>query len=104
MAVGGMVLLTHLSLNVQGERTAYGAFHRIKDTYVRVRGHLPVAVPTIVADPGDLCFLDFWMNPLGLERTRMMAFSAYDACDDIPPNFGTTKQPRFAGFKECNHA
>ena len=31
----------------------------------RIREHLPRGVHTIVADPGDLCFFDFWLNPLG---------------------------------------
>ena len=37
-----------------------------------------------MADPGDLCFLDFWLNPLGAENTRMVAFANYSACAEFP--------------------
>ena len=82
-AVALVAMLGHLAFNWQGERIAFDAFHQIKETYVRIRQRLPEDVRTIVADPGDLCFLDFWMNPLGSERVRMMAFAAYDRCDQI---------------------
>ncbi len=77
-------LVVHLVVNVSGAAVAHEAFHAIKRTYVRIREHLPQGVGTIVADPGDLCFLDFWLNPLGVERIRMMAFANYAACDQFP--------------------
>ena len=76
-------MLVHSGFNWQGERIAFDAVHQIKDTYVRIREHIPPGTRTIVADPGDLCFLDFWMNPLGSERVRMIPFAAYDRCDLI---------------------
>jgi hypothetical protein len=83
MVAGAAMLMLHLTVNLRGEQIAYGAFHRIKDTYVRIHQHLPGNVTEIAADPGDLCFLDFWMNPLGSERTRMVPFAAYASCADI---------------------
>ncbi len=78
------VLATQLCFSWRGEQVAYSAYHRIKDTYVRIREHLPPDVRTIVADPGDLCFLDFWLNPLGVERVKIMAFANYSRCDELP--------------------
>jgi hypothetical protein len=63
---------------------AFEAFHRVKDTYVRILERLPEGTRTVVADPGDLCFLDFWMNPLGSEPVRMVPFAAYQRCDQMP--------------------
>jgi hypothetical protein len=83
VGAGAAALMLHLTVNVGAEQIAYGAFHRIKDTYVRIHQRLPASVTEIAADPGDLCFLDFWMNPLGVERTRMVPFAAYAACADI---------------------
>lgn len=82
VAAAGL-LLVHFQFNLQGERIAYSAFHHIKDTYVRIRQRLPEATRTVVADPGDLCFLDFWMNPLGVERVKMVPFAAYDRCEQM---------------------
>jgi dolichyl-phosphate-mannose-protein mannosyltransferase len=87
-------MLGHLACNWQGERIAFDAFHRIKETYVRIRLGLPADVRTIVADPGDLCFFDFWMNPLGSERVRMMAFAAYEHCDQIRTGVVLTQSNR----------
>lgn len=76
-------LTVHLAFNHQGIGLAYDSYHRIKDTYGRIRSQLPPEVTTLSGDPGDLCFFDFWMNPLGSERVRMMAFAAYSTCEDI---------------------
>jgi hypothetical protein len=84
-AVAAAILLTHLSFNWQGEQLAYNAYHRIKGTYARIRERLPTDVKTIIADPGDLCFFDFWLNPLGVERVRMVAFANYSGCHEIEP-------------------
>jgi 4-amino-4-deoxy-L-arabinose transferase-like glycosyltransferase len=92
MALAAM--LGHLVFNWQGERLAFDAFHRIKETYGRILVRLPDGVRTIVADPGDLCFFDFWMNPLGSERVRMMAFAAYDRCDQIGAGVVLTQSNR----------
>ena len=89
-----LAMLGHLACNWQGERLAFDAFHQIKDTYVRIRLRLPEGVQTIVADPGDLCFFDFWMNPLGSERVRMMAFAAYEHCDRINTGVVLTQSNR----------
>jgi len=83
MAVGLMLLVTHTYFSWRAERVAYGAFHRIKDTYVRIREHLPDDVRTLSGDPGDLAFFDFWMNPLRSVRVRMVPFNAYQRCDQI---------------------
>ena len=77
------VLLIHVYFNWRGEQIAYGAYHRIKGTYARIREHLPQGVRTIVGDPGDLCFFDFWLNPLGSERVRMVPFASYERCADM---------------------
>jgi hypothetical protein len=83
-AAGLLILAVHLAFNWQGERIAYDAFHRIKGTYTRIREHLPTDVRTIIGDPGDLCFFDFWLNPLGVERVRVTAFANYSRCDELP--------------------
>ena len=80
---GVLALAVHSWFNWKGEQIAFGSFHRIKDTYVRIREHLPEDTRTIVADPGDLCFFDFWMNPLESERVRMVPFAVYDRCEQI---------------------
>ena len=77
------LLLVHLDFNWQGERVAFESYHRIKDGYIRIRAHLPQDTRTIAGDPGDLCFFDFWMNPLGVERVRMVPFAAYTDCSQI---------------------
>ena len=64
---------------------AYNAYHRIKGTYARIRERLPRDVPAVIADPGDLCFFDFWLNPLGAEPVRMIAFANYSRCDEMRP-------------------
>jgi hypothetical protein len=81
--LGSVAMVVHLHFNLQGERIAYDAFHHVKDTYVRIRSRLPAATREVVADPGDLCFLDFWMNPLGIERVKMVPLAAIDRCDQI---------------------
>jgi hypothetical protein len=87
-------LAGHLAYNWQGARLAFDAFHTIKETYVRIRLRLPADVGTISGDPGDLCFFDFWMNPLGSERVRMVAFAAYDRCDQIGTGVVLTQSNR----------
>jgi hypothetical protein len=77
------IVVFHFYVNWRGEQIAYAGYHRIKDTYSRVRAHLPAGVATIIADPGDLCFFDFWLNPLGVERVRMVAFANYSRCDEL---------------------
>ncbi len=93
-AVALAAMVGHLACNWQGERLAFDAFHRIKETYVRIRLSLPADVRTIVGDPGDLCFFDFWMNPLGSERVRMIAFAAYEHCDQIGSGVVLTQSNR----------
>ncbi len=65
IAVTVLVLVFHVHLNVKAETVAYRAYHQIKDTYSRIRDRLPAETRTIVADPGDLGFFDFWLNPMG---------------------------------------
>ncbi|MEO6236859.1 MAG: glycosyltransferase family 39 protein, partial [Vicinamibacterales bacterium] len=89
-----VAMLGHLWCNWQGERIAFDAFHGIKETYVRIRERLPAGVRTIVADPGDLCFFDFWLNPLGSERVRMTPFAAYERCDQIGSGVVLTQSNR----------
>jgi hypothetical protein len=79
--VAGVILF---AFNLIGARTAYRDYHAIKDTYVRIRAHLPPGTSTIVADPGDLCFFDFWMNPLGSVRVRTVPFDAIPRCGAMP--------------------
>ena len=83
MAVGSAILLIRLYFNWRGEQIAYGAYQRIKGTYSRIREHLPRGVQTVVGDPGDLCFFDFWLNPLGAEQVRMVAFANYSGCEEL---------------------
>jgi hypothetical protein len=83
IVVGLTILLVHVRFNLMGEEIAYSAYHRIKGTYSRIRERLPPDVRTIVADPGDLSFFDFWLNPFGSERVRMVAFARYAACDGL---------------------
>jgi len=82
-SMGILALAVHSWFNWKGEQIAFGGFHRIKDTYVRIREHIPEGTGTVVADPGDLCFLDFWMNPIGSERVRMVPFAVYETCEQI---------------------
>jgi hypothetical protein len=77
------LLVIHLVMNLKGAAVAHEGFQQIKRTYVRIRHHLPHDVRTVVADPGDLCFLDFWLNPLGVEHVRMKPFANYGTCDEI---------------------
>jgi 4-amino-4-deoxy-L-arabinose transferase-like glycosyltransferase len=81
--IGAGLLAIHLAINLRGERIAYDAYHRIKDTYSRIRERLPAETRAIVADPGDLGFFDFWLNPLGAERVRLVAFANYGSCDEL---------------------
>jgi 4-amino-4-deoxy-L-arabinose transferase-like glycosyltransferase len=81
---GVILFVLHLAFNVQAERIAYDGYHRIKDTYTRIRDHLPADTRTIVADPGDLGFFDFWLNPLGEMRVQLHAFAQYPQCETLP--------------------
>jgi 4-amino-4-deoxy-L-arabinose transferase-like glycosyltransferase len=83
MATGLALLLMHLSVNWRGEEVVYGAYHHIKDTYARIRDRLPRGVRQIVADPGDLCFFDFWLNRLGAEQVNLVPFANYSRCEDL---------------------
>jgi hypothetical protein len=85
------VLLIHLGASSKGITVAHENFQAIKRTYIRIREHLPPDVSTIVADPGDLCFLDFWLNPLGVERVRMAPFARYSSCDQLPSGVVLTR-------------
>jgi hypothetical protein len=82
-AAAAAMLLAHLSFNWRGEQVAHGAYQRIKSTYVRIRERLPPGVQTMIADPGDLGFFDFWLNPLGVERVKMAVFASYSRCDEL---------------------
>jgi hypothetical protein len=73
----------HLYFCYQGQQIAHGSYQRIKETYLRIREHLPDETRTIVADPGDLAYFDFWLNPLGEERVKMRAFSNFSSCEDL---------------------
>jgi 4-amino-4-deoxy-L-arabinose transferase-like glycosyltransferase len=83
LALGMAALAVQLAFAWTGELIAYNAYHRIKDTYARIRDRLPSDVRIISADPGDLCFFDFWMNPLRSERVKIMAFANYARCEDL---------------------
>lgn len=85
------VLLLQLGASVNGITVAHEEFQRIKRTYVRIRARLPQDVNTIVADPGDLSFLDFWLNPLGTERVTMAAFARYSSCDQLTAGVVVTR-------------
>lgn len=92
LAASGIALLgVHLAYSREGERIAHTSFHRIKETYARIREHLPPDVRTIVADPGDLTFFDFWLNPLGIERVRLIPFANYSRCDELPASIVFTR-------------
>ena len=93
-AGAGMALVAAvviLGFNLIGVRTAYRNYHAIKDTYVRIRAHLPSDTSTIVADPGDLCFFDFWMNPLGSVRVRTVPFDQISRCGEMPAGIVLTQ-------------
>ena len=81
VAVGLLAVYTLFSW--RAEIVAYNAFHQIKGTYLRIRDHLPAGAGPLVADPGDLAFFDFWLNPLGRTHVRIVPFAAVSACDDI---------------------
>jgi hypothetical protein len=87
--LGAFILLTHLYFNWRGEQIAFDAYQDIKGTYARIRSRLPPGVRTIVGDPGDLCFFDFWLNPLGTERVRVAAFANYSRCEELQGSVGT---------------
>jgi hypothetical protein len=98
VACGVAILFLNTCLNVRAEGVAYRNFHQIKNTYARIRSRLPGDVRAIIADPGDLCFFDFWMNPLGSERVRMVPFSAVRTCDQIDDGIVLTQSnPGWAG-------
>jgi hypothetical protein len=81
--VACVLLVVHMGLNVRAEQVAYGGYHRIKDTYARIRDHLPADTSLVIADPGDLGFFDFWLNPLGETRVQLHPFANYETCADI---------------------
>jgi len=83
MAAAIVLLVTHKYFNWRAEQIAHVSFHRIKNTYARIREHHPDDVRTISADPGDLSLFDFWLNPLGAARERMLPFSASQTCGKI---------------------
>jgi hypothetical protein len=58
----GCALRCSPDVQLAGERIAHGAHQRVKDTYGRIRQHLP-SVRTITADPGDLAHLRFLAQP-----------------------------------------
>jgi hypothetical protein len=77
------LLLLYLGAGLKGVSVAHENFHTIKRTYIRIRQHLPPDANTIVADPGDLGFFDFWLNPLGAEKVRMVPFANYSDCAEL---------------------
>jgi hypothetical protein len=77
---GVSALLTHLLFNLRGEVIASEAYYRIKSTYSRIRERLPKDTRLIIADPGDLGFFDFWLNPLGESRVDLHALARYADC------------------------
>ena len=91
MAVAASFFLLHLYFNWKGEQISYVAYHRIKGTYARIREQLPDGVQTIVGDPGDLCFFDFWLNPRGVEQVRMVAFANFSGCEQLQSGIVLTK-------------
>ena len=82
-AVALAMLLLHLQFNFKGEEIAHRAYHAIKGTYTRIRDRLPPDTRRIVADPGDLGFFDFWLNPLNGERVQLVAFANYSECTQL---------------------
>jgi len=92
--VGCAVLAVHSYVNWKGERISYEAYQGIKSTYVRIRSHLPDGVRAIIADPGDLCYFDFWLNPVGIERVKMLPFAAFHACSELREGVVLTESNR----------
>jgi dolichyl-phosphate-mannose-protein mannosyltransferase len=93
-----VLMVVHLAVNREAEHIAFTAFHDIKGTYARIRQRLPPGTRTITADPGDLCFFDFWLNPLGAEAVRMVPFAAVRSCADIDGGVVLTQSnPGWAG-------
>jgi hypothetical protein len=90
-ATGLVAAIVILGFNWVGARVSYRNYHAIKNTYLRIRAHLPPDTSTIVADPGDLCFFDFWMNPLGSVRVRIVPFDAITRCDEMPAGVVLTR-------------
>ena len=88
----------HLEVNREGERISFNAYHTIKGTYARILQHLPGDTRSITADPGDLCFFDFWLNPLDSERVRMVAFAGVSTCAQIEDGVVLTRSnPGWSG-------
>ena len=83
LTIGVALLALHLAFNQQGISIAYQGYQQIKSTYHRIRGELPGGVRTITADPGDLCFFDFWLNPLRGEAVRVVPFAAIASCSEV---------------------
>jgi hypothetical protein len=84
-------LVAHFYFNWQGIRAASLAFHATKAPYVRIREHLPAGTRTMIGDPGDLCFFDFWLNPLGDVRVQLTPFANYSSCDQLESGVVITK-------------
>ena len=85
------VLMVHFLFNWQGIRSASRDFQRIKSTYVRIREHLPGDTRTLIGDPGDLCFFDFWLNPLGDTKVQLVPFATYSGCGQLASGVVITK-------------
>jgi hypothetical protein len=83
LAIGCALLAIHLTFNQQGVSIAHQAYQQIKGTYQRIRDELPADVRTITADPGDLCFFEFWLNPLGREAVRVVPFANVAGCSEV---------------------
>ena len=86
LAAGLLLVVLHVGWSWQCDRVSNASFHRVEDTYLRIRHHLPPDLRTMVADPGDLCFFDFWLNPLGQPRVQLVPFAAVSRCEDLPDN------------------
>jgi hypothetical protein len=82
-ALAAAALVLHLHHNLEGEQMAHNAYHAIKGTYTRIRDRLPRDTRFIVADPGDLGFFDFWLNPMDGERVQLVAFANYSDCAQL---------------------
>jgi hypothetical protein len=56
-------------------------------------------VRKLVGDPGDLCFFDFWLNPLGAEPVQMVVFDKYTSCEQLTDGVVLTRSnPGWEGF------
>jgi hypothetical protein len=66
------LLIVYMGAGLKGVSVAHENFHGIKRTYIRISRHLPPDTNAIVADPGDLGIFDFWLNPPGGGKVRMV--------------------------------